>query len=152
MTRPKAQDGFGLAQTRRTLPILLLRAREAVMENFRPLLAAHDITEQQWRVIRVLEEVDQVDASYLAEQASILAPSLTRIMRALEKRGFIQGVRDENDGRRTLVHLTDEGRAFIHKIAPESAQIYADIEAKIGVDNIEALLDQLEALLAALDG
>lgn len=67
-------DGFGLAETRRTLPIALLRAREAVMERFRPVLNSHDITEQQWRVIRVLQEHGATDASKLAELACILPP------------------------------------------------------------------------------
>ncbi|SFJ80232.1 homoprotocatechuate degradation operon regulator HpaR [Celeribacter neptunius] len=144
-------DGFGLARTHRTLPIALLRAREVVMERFRPMLAANDVTEQQWRVMRVLEEAGETDASFLANKACILAPSLTRIMRTLEARGFIQAHRDEADGRRTLVELTNAGRAFLHELAPTSAAIYADIEAKVGQDKIEVLLDQIEDLLSALE-
>src|SRR6218665_2043626 len=75
--------------TRRSLPMSLLRAREAVMSKFRPMLARHDVTEQQWRVIRVLGEASPLDATEVAERASILAPSLTRIIKALEDRGFI---------------------------------------------------------------
>ena len=36
--------------------MLLLRAREKMMERFRPLLTANGLTEQQWRVIRALTE------------------------------------------------------------------------------------------------
>jgi len=32
----------------------LLKAREAAMERFRPMLREHGLTEQQWRVIRAL--------------------------------------------------------------------------------------------------
>ncbi len=60
------------------LPMALLRAREAVMARFRPLLDAHGINEQQWRVIRVLAEHPSLDATDLAQRANILAPSLTR--------------------------------------------------------------------------
>ncbi|MCA0044822.1 homoprotocatechuate degradation operon regulator HpaR [Celeribacter litoreus] len=144
-------DGFGLARTHRTLPIALLRAREVVMERFRPMLAANDVTEQQWRVMRVLEEAGETDASFLANKACILAPSLTRIMRTLEARGFLQSHRDKTDGRRMLITLTEEGRAFIRELAPQSAEIYASIEEKIGCENIDTLLDQIENLLRALD-
>ncbi|WP_460274377.1 homoprotocatechuate degradation operon regulator HpaR [Celeribacter sp. ULVN23_4] len=144
-------DGFGLARTHRTLPIALLRAREVVMERFRPMLAANDVTEQQWRVMRVLDEAGETDASFLANKACILAPSLTRIMRTLEARGFLQTHRDEMDGRRMLVGLTEEGRCLIRELAPQSAQIYAEIENKIGDQNIEKLLDQIEHLLQALE-
>ena len=64
----------------------LLRAREMVMTHFRPMLARHRVTEQQWRVIRVLHEQSPLGATEVAERASILGPSLTRIIKALESR------------------------------------------------------------------
>lgn len=66
------RETFGLASTDRTLPMALLRAREAVMDMFRPHLAAHGVTEQQWRVMRVLAELDGADAQMLAAKANIL--------------------------------------------------------------------------------
>lgn len=80
---------------RRSLAIGLLRAREAVMSHFRPILAAHDVTEQQWRVIRTLSEAGMLDATEVAEKAFILAPSLTRMIRSLEERGLITKHKDE---------------------------------------------------------
>jgi hypothetical protein len=38
----------------RNLPLLLLQARERVIGHFRPVLNAHGITEQQWRIVRLL--------------------------------------------------------------------------------------------------
>ena len=38
----------------RNLPLLLLQARERVIAQFRPILKAHGLTEQQWRVLRAL--------------------------------------------------------------------------------------------------
>ncbi|MCC2113546.1 MAG: homoprotocatechuate degradation operon regulator HpaR, partial [Hyphomicrobiales bacterium] len=123
-----------------------LRAREAVMSQFRPILAAHNVTEQQWRVIRVLAETDEIDAGELAERSCILAPSLTRILRALEERGLIARRRDLGDGRRSIVWITPAGLAFIRKVTPESAVIYAELEARYGRDRIERLLDLLTEL------
>ena len=40
----------------RSLPMALLRAREAVMARFRPLFRLHGVTEQQWRVLRALRD------------------------------------------------------------------------------------------------
>ena len=144
------KDGFELAETQRTLPIALLRAREAVMERFRPMLSAHDVSEQQWRVMRVLQEAGELDASRLAERACVLPPSLTRMLKALEARGFIALRHDPQDGRRMQVSLTDTGDDFIAQVAPESVAIYREIEKQIGADEISDLLDRLEALLSAL--
>lgn len=151
MSHSNEKDGFELSKTRRTLPMALLRAREAVMERFRPLLQAHGVTEQQWRVLRVLKEAEETDASDLAEAASILAPSLSRILKTLEARAFIEARKDPTDGRRALIRLTPEGHAFIRQIAPESAAIYAELEARVGRVRIDSLLDDLEALMTALE-
>jgi homoprotocatechuate degradation regulator HpaR len=132
--------------TSRSLPIALLRAREAVMSHFRPMLAAHDITEQQWRVIRVLGEAGALDATELAQRACLLAPSLTRILRTLEERGIVSRARDESDGRRTVIAITRKGLDFIREVTPESRAIYAEMEAKFGRERIEALLDMLQEL------
>lgn len=145
------QDVLLPRNTRRSVPIALLRAREAVMSHFRPMLAQHDITEQQWRVIRILAETDIVDASEMAERAFILAPSLTRIIRSLEERGITTKTRDENDGRRVLLQITPAGLAIIKEVAPESRLIYQMIEERFGRERIDQLLDMLDDLAAIND-
>ncbi len=133
-------------QTRRSLPIALLRAREAVMSEFRPMLARHDINEQQWRVIRMLGEYGELDASALADRALVLAPSLTRMIKTLEKSKLVTRRKDKIDGRRALLSITPKARELIDEIAPESAQIYKELEDKFGARKMEQLLDMLEAV------
>jgi homoprotocatechuate degradation regulator HpaR len=141
-----AQDALLPRNTRRSLPIALLRARESVMENFRPMLAAHDLTEQQWRVIRILAEQGVIDASEMADKAFILAPSLTRIIRSLEERGLIEKLKDDNDGRRVLLKIAPAGLKIIEEVSPESRAIYEAIERKFGLEKLNQLLDLLDEL------
>ena len=140
------QDALLPRDTRRSLPIALLRAREAVMGHFRPMLAIHDVTEQQWRVIRILAEAGTLDASEMADRAFILAPSLTRIIRSLEERGFITKSKDEQDGRRVLLRITPAGLKSINEVSPDSRMIYKAIENRFGRDRIEQLLEMLDEL------
>src|SRR5438552_16427900 len=70
----------------RSLPMSLLRAREAVMRQFRPSLRNHGLTEQQWRILRALTAVDAIEVTELARVAFLLGPSLSRILRDLEER------------------------------------------------------------------
>jgi homoprotocatechuate degradation regulator HpaR len=140
-------------ERRRSLAIGLLKAREAVMSHFRPILADHDVTEQQWRVLRALSEAGQLDATEVAEKAFILAPSLTRMLRSLEERGLITREKDEADGRRVLLALAPAGQAVIDEVMPDSRRVYADIDARFGARRVDALLDMLEELAALkLDG
>ena len=150
MAKREGDDVAGLAETHRTLPIALLRAREAVMERFRPVLNAHDITEQQWRVLRVLRENGEVDASKLAERACVLAPSLTRMLKTLEARAYVTVRKDAADARRSLISLTEQGGAFIAMVTPESVAVYAEIEEKLGGEFLYKLIEDLDFLLQAL--
>ncbi|WP_077963353.1 homoprotocatechuate degradation operon regulator HpaR [Ensifer adhaerens] len=151
MSREKTKTDLGHDallphNTRRSLPIALLRAREAVMAHFRPMLARHDITEQQWRVIRILAEAGRVDASEMADKAFILAPSLTRIIRSLEERGLITKHKDADDGRRVLLEIAPEGMRVIADVSPESRAIYEELETRYGRERVEVLLDMLDEL------
>jgi homoprotocatechuate degradation regulator HpaR len=139
-------DARGPRQTRRSLPIALLRARESIMAKFRPMLARHDINEQQWRVVRVLGEHGELDATQLAERALVLGPSLTRMIKTLEKRKLIATRNDKADGRRTIISVTAKAKALITEVTPESAAIYNEIEKKFGFEQMEQLLDLLEAV------
>lgn len=129
-----------LRSTRQALPIALLKAREAVMGHFRPMLAQHNVTEQQWRVLRLLSERGQIDATELAQGAALLAPSLTRMIKALEDRKLIRTTKDAADGRRLLVRIDDAGAKLLEEVRPESLKIYEELELRIGHDKIEALI------------
>ncbi len=140
----RQHDGY--RNTSRALPIALLRAREAVMARFRPVLAGHAVTEQQWRVLRVLAEAGPLDATEIARQCCILMPSLTRIARTLTAEGLVTRSRDTADGRRHLLRITDAGLALLDRVAPESRAVYEDLEERYGTERLGLLLDMLEDL------
>ena len=147
-TPPEKTKDRPARERRRSLAIGLLKAREAVMSHFRPILADHDVTEQQWRVLRVLSEAGMLDASEVAEKAFILAPSLTRMLRSLEERSLITRHKDKDDGRRVLLALAPAGQRVIQEVMPDSCRVYADIDARFGAARVEDLLDMLEELAA----
>jgi homoprotocatechuate degradation regulator HpaR len=154
MTVTRPPDPADPRATRVALPMALLRAREAVMARFRPILSDHGITEQQWRVIRVVAEAGRIDATDLAARANILAPSLTRMLKALTDRGLIARAKDKGDARRQILTITPDGDALIRAVSPHSAQVYRGIEAEFGADRTEqllALLNDLAALGVAED-
>lgn len=136
----------GLPEIRRSLPIALLRAREKVMLPIRVMLQDIGLTEQQWRVLRVLEEEGALDSSTLAERSALLLPSLTRIMQALEERGLIERSADPADRRRLHVVITPLGRACLTENAIKSARISEEIRTQFGEEKLENLLTLLDEL------
>jgi homoprotocatechuate degradation regulator HpaR len=139
-----------VVSTRKSLPIALLRSREAVMQLFRPHLARIGLTEQQWRVLRVLGEDGTSEAGHVAERACILPPSLSRIIKALEERGLIFSSRSKDDGRRTMIEITESGLRFLETAAPQSSAIYVSIEKAFGKGELADLLNKLERLQKAV--
>ncbi len=135
----------------RSLPMALLRAREAVMKEFLPSLKAQNLSSQQWRVIRVLEQQDGVDMSELAQRCYLLAPSLSRIVQNLESRQLIERKTVAQDQRRSSVYLTPKGRELFTVVAPQSEQRYALITEKFGYGKLELLYELLDELVDKID-
>lgn len=139
-----------------SLPMALLRAREATMRWFRPHLATHGLTEQRWRVLRALTSADgPLDVGQVAERTFLLAPSLSRILADLEGLGLVHRAADTVDRRRTLLSLTDDGQRLVTRVAPESESIYGRIEERFGAERLDVLLADLrdlEDVLAEIDG
>ena len=134
----------------RSLPMSLLRAREAVMRHFRPSLRRHGLTEQQWRILRALAAIDAVEVTELARMAFLLGPSLSRILRDLEARHLIERRTAKADLRRGVVSISAKGLKLIEAVAPSSEAIYAAITRRYGARKLADLQDMLAALESSL--
>ena len=124
----------------------MLRAREAIMTSFRPILSKHGFTEQQWRVLRVLGEKGPSDAGQVAFDACILAPSLSRIISKLENEKFISRFVDQKDGRRVNLELTPLGKETLNKIVPDMDLVYKTIQKRYGEEKLSKLLELLAGI------
>jgi len=128
-----------------SLTLTLLQAREAAMAFFRPLLNQNGLTEQQWRVIRVLAENGQMESQQLAERTCILKPSMTGVLARLERDGLVHRHRPTHDQRRVLVWLSDEGRQRFDAMQATVAYNYQRIEQQFGEQNMQQLVALLDA-------
>ncbi len=135
-----------LPSTSRSLPIALIRAREGVMAPIREMLSETGITEQQWRVLRVLDEAGSMDTKTLANRASLLFPSLTRIASAMRDKGLITQTRDTVDRRRQMIALAPAGQKIIDDHRHRAGQIVDGFRTALGTENYETLLDLLGRL------
>src|SRR3954468_5921665 len=100
----------------RNLPRLLLQARESVMTHTRPSLREHGLSDQQWRVLRVLGEHGTVETGRVAREAFILGPSLTGVLARMERDGLVRRERDAEDQRRSVVEATPKGLKLVQKL------------------------------------
>ena len=116
------------------------------MAPIRGMLAASGVTEQQWRILRVLAEHGPLDASTVAQRASLLFPSLTRTANAMRQRGLISQVQDQTDRRRQLLDITPDGRQVIEDNLKEALAISQHYKTHLGAARYADLLALLQAL------
>lgn len=135
----------------RSLPMSLLKAREAVMKKFQPSLKAHNLSAQQWRVIRALEAQGSLDISELSEHCYLLMPSLSRIIQNLEGRELVLRSQSAADQRRSVISLTKKGVKLFEEVAPKSVERYDFITEKFGPGKLELLYELLDELVEKID-
>ncbi len=136
----------------KALPMQLLRAREAVMQRFRPHLHELGFTDQQGRIIRTLAEVDWIDMLELSRRCCIHPASLSRIVPRLDEKGIVRRRQSPDDARRVTVSLTKKGRSIFAQLSFESEVIYADLGTALGAARLQELHRCLDALIEILGG
>jgi homoprotocatechuate degradation regulator HpaR len=135
----------------RNLPRLLLEAREAVMLHTRPSLREHGLSDQQWRVLRVLgEHADEpggIETGRVANEAYLLGPSLTGVLARMERDGLIERQRCPHDARRTVVRATAAGLAKVQALSQTIEAHYSWMEQQLGKARLTALYDLLDQVI-----
>jgi len=145
-----------LAFTHRNLPRLLLQAREAVMQHTRPSLREHGLSDQQWRVLRVLGEHARdpagIETGRIAREAFLLGPSLTGVLTRMERDGLIARERCRQDARRTVVRATPAGLKLVRKLSATIEAHYQWLEQRLTAPRLAALYDLLDEVIALEGG
>jgi homoprotocatechuate degradation regulator HpaR len=134
----------------RNLPLMMLQAREHVIAHFRPLLNANGVTEQQWRIVRLLLETGPLEPRQIGERCNLSSPSLAGVLARMEQLGLVGRKRLPNDQRRVIVSLTARSRALAARLAPRIEAVYAHIEELLGADFADTFYRALDEVIAKL--
>jgi len=135
----------------RNLPLLMLQAREHVIGHFRPILNAHGITEQQWRIVRLLLEAGALEPCEIGDLCRLSSPSLAGVLKRMEEIGFVNRKRLAHDQRRVRVSLTPRSRALAARMAPQIEAVYAHVERQLGQEFCRHLYGALDELIDKLE-
>ncbi len=121
--------------------------RSAVLSQAAPLgLSAR----QFWALVGVAEHA----GASQCELASALhwdEPTASRVMRALEGRGWVRTAREPADRRRVHVELTDRGTALARQVMPIARRVRAAIEEPLTRDERERTRAALGKVVAHLE-
>ena len=135
-----------------SLPMMLYRTLDAIMPKFRQIFREFGLTEQQWRVLRVLWEQGATTSRELSRFTLIPAPSLVGIIDRLAANGLVVRTRSELDRRNVFIETTDEGQKLEAKVRPRVDEAYANLRATVSTDHWNELMAGLERLSAIAPG
>jgi homoprotocatechuate degradation regulator HpaR len=127
--------------------MLLYAAIDVVMPRFRQIFKEYGLTEQQWRVLRVLWDMEEISHSNLAAITLIPAPSLVGVVDRLKKMQLVERRQSGLDRRVVLIATTGQGRELREQLMPAVQQSYFELRDSIDDSTWRALIDGLEELV-----
>lgn len=101
----------------------LYAAAKEVVRKYNPLLNEIDLTYTQYITMMVLWEVQEISVKELGEHLYLDSGTLTPLLKALEKKGFVTRSRSETDERVLIVKVSESGTALRDKAAEIPSEI-----------------------------
>jgi DNA-binding MarR family transcriptional regulator len=142
---PEAERAYALAGELRAL---IGKLRRRMREQSNP----GDLTPSQKSVVVRLERDGPATVSSLARAEGMRPQSMGAAIAALDAAGFITGAPDPNDGRQTLLSLTDACREWIREgRAARQDWLFRAMQAKLSLAEQEKLADAIELLKRIAD-
>ncbi len=123
----------------------LYAASRAVVRAYGPLLAETGLTYPQYLVLLVLWGSEEpVTVGEVGRRLHLDTGTLTPLLKRLERLGHVRRTRDDQDERRVLVELTDQGAALQDDVAHVPGALVDSLHLDLGdALRLRELLDQL---------
>jgi DNA-binding MarR family transcriptional regulator len=106
---------------------------------------------EQFPILMTIHTCEGLSQQEIADLTRRDKSSIQRTLTALHKKGLIKIMQDENDKRRNLVFITDEGRetgerikGLMKKAEQEAFSILSDEERNKLIDYLKSVADKLE--------
>ncbi len=136
----------------RNLPQLFLKARGNLMVHFRPILSHFGLTDQQWRILRVLDAHGQLEPRELCDLCQISSPSMAGVLKRMEELDMILRSPVSGDQRRVSIGLSVAGDVLMSNMAPLIDLQYKHIEQTFGLEAMDELVAMLEKFNSVAEG
>jgi DNA-binding MarR family transcriptional regulator len=149
---PPAIRGLGFSlDPKGSLFYLLRDASRSVMSAFQQRIEKHELTLGQYFILRELWQDDGLTQREISDRVSMMGPSITVVLDAMEKRGFVVRVRSTEDRRRINVFLTDKGRDLGPTVLRYSAEMHDIVLAGRSENEVAFVRDFLHSICDKAD-
>lgn len=108
-----------------------------------------DVTSVQFGVLTLLESNPGIDQRSLGELLQLDRSTIADVVSRMEKRGYLERLRDAGDRRRNILSLTERGREELRELRPHAERVNASLVAGLGEADRAELSRLLGLLLAS---
>lgn len=133
------------------LPFLMVRADELISRRFHDEVRALGFTVAEWRLLATLYDGDGLTVGQLAELALLPQPTASRWVDKLAAQGLLARTEGSDDRRRTIVHITAEGRSQAAALVAAARRHQRKVMARLEPTQVAELTAMLRGLIEGLE-
>lgn len=139
----KAHDGP--TANRQSTVMELIRTADELRRYFTEFYEAHEITPQQYNVLRILRGAhpESLPTMEIAERMVEKTPGITRLLDRLEEKGLIARERPAEDRRRVLISISSEGVALLSSLEDPVRKVTRAVLNGLSGEQVEQLYAML---------
>ncbi|MFF7486329.1 MarR family winged helix-turn-helix transcriptional regulator [Streptomyces luteogriseus] len=115
-------------------------------------MVSEEITSPQFAVLNTLVDEPGLDQRTVGERVGLDRSTIAEVISRLGRRGLLDKVRDPQDGRRSLLHLTDEGARTHRKLTVRTARMNQVFLAPLTADERTVFFDLIRRVADAAEG
>jgi DNA-binding MarR family transcriptional regulator len=135
---------------RGTVPFHLRRAHRLLNRALLQRIGDHDVTAEQYAILRALQGAGEVSQSEIAHDFCADAGTVTAMLALLERRGLVRRRQDESDRRVRRVSLTSRGERLAEQLAEITQPIRNGIDKTLSKAERALLVELLDRLVAGV--
>ena len=134
-----------------SLGFVVNRSARAMRRVLDAGLVEHGITASQYIVLERLWEEDGISLTELGESLYFDNPTLTGIIDRMERGGFLERQRDDNDRRVVRIFLTRAGRSLQDTLGGKAEETDREAVSSLSVAEQQLLLHTLNRIWKRMD-
>ncbi|GED30352.1 MarR family winged helix-turn-helix transcriptional regulator [Brevibacillus centrosporus] len=126
-----------------SIGFLMGKTYRKIVMHVTTYLREFDLTPEQFSVLFCLSKQEGINQKELAIRTTKDQPTITRILDALAKKGFIEKKLSETDRRAYLLMLSDKGREWIELATPAEAKAISEVVDGMSEEELQILRQAL---------
>ena len=112
----------------RQLCFLFYVSSKEIIKKYTSYLKEYDLTYTGYIVLLAIESDEKINIKSLGERVFLDSGTLTPLLKKLEKKGYVDRIRETNDERNLQISLTEKGKSIQEPLSKISMQVFGEFD------------------------